>query len=104
MKNLILNYWWLNLIVIGLLFIFGLIIKGFINASRNPMPENFENGDEIMTELRAKYKDYNDRALILGGGRSSGIYAGSRSVYWSSFSGYSWDVGCRFACDHMNLA
>ena len=62
MKNLILNYWWLP-IVIGLLFIFGLIIKGFINASRNPMPETDENGDRIMTELRAKYKDYNDEDI-----------------------------------------
>ena len=57
MKELILNYWYVP-IVFGLLFIFGLIIKGFINASRNPMPETDENGDRIMTELRAKYKDY----------------------------------------------
>ena len=51
-----------------------------------------------------KYKDYKDRALILGGSRGSGFNAGSRAVRWPYFSHCVWCIGCRFACDHMNLA
>ena len=50
-----------------------------------------------------KYKDYNDSALVLGGDRGDGLVAGSRAVGWSFFSYCAWDVGCRFACDNMNL-
>ena len=49
-----------------------------------------------------KYKDYNDRAVILGGGRVSGVNAGSRASYWSNYVWFtSWYIGCRFACDHL---
>jgi len=44
-------------------------------------------------------------AVRLGGARTHGVYAGSRNSYWSYYVWHSrWDVGCRFACDHLNLA
>ena len=43
-------------------------------------------------------------AVVLGGYRDVGVDAGSRASVWS---GYVWDsnwaVGCRFACDHLEL-
>ena len=43
-------------------------------------------------------------AVILGGHRDNGSNAGSRSSNWSNYVWYSyWIIGCRFACDHMNL-
>lgn len=51
-----------------------------------------------------KYKDYNDRALILGGARGNTSYSGSRASHWFDHVwGSSWVIGCRFACDNMNL-
>lgn len=46
-------------------------------------------------------------AVVLGGDRvdgSYGSYAGSRSSRWIDYVWTSgWHIGCRFACDHMNL-
>lgn len=51
-----------------------------------------------------KYKDYEDRAGILGGYRGSGVYAGSRASSWSYYVwNTDWSIGCRFACDPCNL-
>lgn len=49
-----------------------------------------------------KYKDYNDRAVLLGGYRGDGVGAGSRASDWSAcvWDSY-WSIGCRFACDHL---
>ncbi len=43
-------------------------------------------------------------AVILGGNRGDGVNAGSRSSVWSHYVWNSnWNVGCRFACDHLEL-
>lgn len=43
-------------------------------------------------------------AVLLGGYRDSGVYAGSRASYWYFYVWHSnWSVGCRFACDHLEL-
>lgn len=43
-------------------------------------------------------------AVILGGYRSDGAYAGSRASYWYNYVWNSnWFLGCRFACDHLEL-
>ena len=43
-------------------------------------------------------------AVILGGNRDYGVVAGSRASIWGSYVWYSsWDVGCRLACDHLEL-
>jgi hypothetical protein len=43
-------------------------------------------------------------AVILGGDRGVGVNAGSRASYWSVYVwGTGWSVGCRFACDHLQL-
>lgn len=43
-------------------------------------------------------------AVILGGHRGDGVYAGSRNSNWHNYVWYSnWHIGCRFSCDHMNL-
>lgn len=42
-------------------------------------------------------------AVLLGGYRDSGVYAGSRASYWYNYVWHSlWDIGCRFACDSLN--
>ena len=42
---------------------------------------------------------------ILGGRRDSGVYAGSRASYWSSYVWSSgWGFGSRFACNHMEIS
>ena len=51
-----------------------------------------------------KYKDADDKAVILGGSRGSGVDAGSRASGWYyCVWGTSWHIGCRFACDPCNL-
>lgn len=41
---------------------------------------------------------------ILGGGRGDGVFAGSRASVWSNVVWFaSWNAGCRFACDHLQL-
>lgn len=51
-----------------------------------------------------KYKDYDDRAVILGGDRDDGVNAGSRASSWNYYVwGADWCIGCRFACDHLKL-
>jgi len=51
-----------------------------------------------------KYKNYEDRAVILGGNRDSGVSAGSRASLWHFYVWVTyWCVGCRFACDHLQL-
>ena len=43
-------------------------------------------------------------AVILGGGRGDGVCAGSRASDWSGYVwGAYWVIGCRFACDHLQL-
>lgn len=43
-------------------------------------------------------------AVLLGGSRDNGVSAGSRASLWSSYVWLSnWDIGCRFACDHLEL-
>ena len=43
-------------------------------------------------------------AVILGGNRDSGVNAGSRASGWSySVWDSGWNIGCRFACDHLEL-
>ena len=43
-------------------------------------------------------------AVILGGNRDVGVAAGSRASNWSNYAWYSyWNIGCRFACDHLEL-
>jgi hypothetical protein len=43
-------------------------------------------------------------AVRLGGNRDSGSNAGSRASSWYNYVWYSnWYIGCRFACDHMQL-
>ena len=47
-----------------------------------------------------KYDD--NSAVILGGARGHGTSAGSRASHWNLYVwNSSWDIGCRFACDHM---
>ena len=49
-----------------------------------------------------KYKDYNDRAVMLGGDRDNGVSAGSRASAWYYCVWSShWNFGCRFACDNL---
>ncbi len=44
-----------------------------------------------------------ERAVILGGYRSDGVNAGSRSSNWCiCVWGSNWNIGCRFACDSLN--
>ena len=44
-------------------------------------------------------------AVILGGHRDHGVYAGSRASHWDRSVWYTfWYIGCRFACDHLQLA
>ena len=46
----------------------------------------------------------NKIAVILGGNRDNGVNAGSRASNWNNYVWNSyWDVGCRFACDHLEL-
>jgi hypothetical protein len=50
------------------------------------------------------YGTYSQVAVLLGGYRVYGVYAGSRTSNWSNSVWYSsWDVGSRFACDHLKL-
>lgn len=43
-------------------------------------------------------------AVVLGGARDHGVDAGSRASAWGYFVWRSsWDFGCRFACDHLEL-
>ena len=65
MKTIILHFWW---IIPGLIAI-GIIIKGFINVSRNPMPESFRDArversiDRIPEIEYRKHKDYNNEEV-----------------------------------------
>ena len=44
-----------------------------------------------------------ERAVILGGNRGSGVNAGSRASHWNNYVWDSaWSIGCRFACDSLN--
>lgn len=44
-----------------------------------------------------------ERAVLLGGDRASGVDAGSRASDWSHYVWVSlWYIGCRFACDSLN--
>ncbi len=44
------------------------------------------------------------KAVKLGGNRAYGVDAGSRHSRWhDSVSFSAWDIGCRFACDHLRL-
>ena len=44
-------------------------------------------------------------AVILGGHRSAGSFAGSRASSWYYYVWNSyWSIGCRLACDHLKLA
>lgn len=46
----------------------------------------------------------NPTAVILGGLRGDGAYAGSRASYWSNSVWTShWYLGCRFNCGHIEL-
>ena len=48
--------------------------------------------------------DNSPTAVLLGGVRGDGAIAGSRASFWSSCVWYSlWSIGCRFACDHLEL-
>ena len=48
--------------------------------------------------------DNSPTAVRLGGDRGNGVYAGSRASSWDGYVWYSvWSVGCRFACDHLEL-
>jgi len=43
-------------------------------------------------------------AVLLGGNRGYGVYAGSRASSWDRYVWNSvWSLGCRFACDHLEL-
>lgn len=43
-------------------------------------------------------------AVLLGGYRDVGVSAGSRASFWNSYVwGSGWDIGCRFACNHLEL-
>jgi hypothetical protein len=43
-------------------------------------------------------------AVRLGGDRDNGVNAGSRASYWDNYVWVSsWSLGCRFACDHLEL-
>ncbi|MDQ7067753.1 MAG: hypothetical protein Q9M40_07160 [Sulfurimonas sp.] len=51
-----------------------------------------------------KHNSQDDLAVILGGHRAHGVYAGSRASKWSSYVWNSdWSIGSRFACDSWNL-
>lgn len=46
-----------------------------------------------------------EKAVILGGNRTSGVNAGSRASAWSNCVWYSyWHIGSRFACDSLKHA
>ena len=43
-------------------------------------------------------------AVLLGGARGDGVNAGSRASNWNAYVwSSSWYIGCRFACDHLEL-
>ena len=42
-----------------------------------------------------KYKDSDDKAVILGGYRGNGVFAGSRASNWHN---YVWDTDWNFGC------
>ncbi|MBL1293347.1 MAG: hypothetical protein COB61_005700 [Thiotrichales bacterium] len=43
-------------------------------------------------------------AVLLGAYRGNGVHAGSRASNWYSYVwNSSWDIGSRFACDHLEL-
>jgi len=49
-------------------------------------------------------KDDTEYAVALGGSRTDGVDAGSRCSAWSNYVWLSyWDIGCRFASDHLKL-
>lgn len=51
-----------------------------------------------------KYNSQNDLRVLLGGARADGIGAGSRASNWHGYAWSShWNIGCRFACDHLCL-
>lgn len=46
-----------------------------------------------------------EKAVLLGGGRTNGVYAGSRASDWSRYVWLShWSIGSRFACDSLKHA
>lgn len=48
---------------------------------------------------------YGPTAAFFGGDRDSTSSSGSRASYWAGNVWYSgWSLGCRFACDHLELA
>ena len=57
------------------------------------------------TDTRGQiFSTSNDPTVLLGGFRGDGAYAGSRASNWNSFVWNStWNVGCRFACDDLEL-
>lgn len=43
-------------------------------------------------------------AVVLGGNRGDGVNTGSRASNWAHYVwNSSWNFGCRFACDHLEL-
>lgn len=51
-----------------------------------------------------KYENRDDRQVVLGGNRGYAGNAGSRCSRWNySLSYSSWNIGSRFACDHLIL-
>lgn len=48
---------------------------------------------------------YSPNAVVLGGDRDDGVTAGSRSSHWNDYVWQTgWNLGCRFACDHLEIA
>ena len=48
--------------------------------------------------------DNSPTAVLLGGSRGDGAFAGSRASNWNYYVWFSsWSIGCRFACDHIEI-
>ena len=57
------------------------------------------------TEGRGSIYNASPIAALFGGGRDNTSYSGSRASSWDNYVwGSSWSIGCRFACDHLELA
>ena len=71
-----------------------------VNANANS--PSWQDVVEGRGQIYASSSELN--AVILGGYRGYGVHAGSRCSSWHYFVwNSSWDVGCRFASDHLKL-
>ncbi|MCT7633929.1 hypothetical protein N5U36_00585 [Aliarcobacter butzleri] len=74
------------------------------NLANYPMDTTWAWRDNTDSRGQIYSTEDSPTAVILGGDRISGVIAGSRASRWYNHVWDSyWYIGCRFACDHLEL-